>query len=190
MACMTADDVRLVHFVIGRYWKYYLGNEDVFQAGCLAMCECAEKLGDKFSESSTYVVAAINHAIINYFHKENKHSKVMSYDTTVKSGNDDTGTVWIDNFESPPIYPYEIDLPDYLNDVEKEIISGLAAGYTMQEIGDTLGFSRQRVSERKKAAMKKLIRHDYVSKEEADERRRKRRGKADSEGTGIGEQDV
>lgn len=190
MACMTEKDIALVHFVINRWWSYYKGNEDVFQECCLTLCDCARRLGDTFSENSSYVVKALNTTIVKHYRKEIKHARCLSYNTSIKNGEDDTNTDWIANLESPMMYPYDVDLPEYLNDTEKFIATRLAEGYTQQEIADILGVSRQRVCERKEAILKKLVRKRYVSKEEANERRRKRRRDAGEKGTGSVEQDV
>lgn len=154
---LIEDNMKLVYYVINKYYPSYLGDEDVVQEGMLGLCRAANNYDPSKTKFSTYAVICIKHQILYYLRSRSKHNGTLSLDYDVKGeerncepfvnfivGELDVDTVWVDfkTFYST------------LTENEKNIID-LSLYYSPTEIGEMLGKTMHNVHSTKSKIKRK-----------------------------------
>lgn len=150
---LIEDNMKLVFYVINKYYPKLATNEDIAQCGMLGLCQAAETWDETRSAFSTYAVNGIRKAIVNEVRRQKRHNGIRSLDDTCKDSEDIilkntiVGDEDVDYIDIQSIYKQ-------LNNAEKEILKYRMGGFTTSEIAKKLGCSRQNVS----GKLRKIIR--------------------------------
>ena len=173
------DDLKLVHWTVHKFFPNYVGDEDLFQTMCLALAEAKDKYDGTVKDNQTHLVNLMRWAVWREWRTNKRHNPdgvvPMSLDCTLDLRNNGIHDKLLDRYAAvaaPEYHPWSVDLPDWMNDKEKIVTEMLAQGYSQREIAEVLGTTHQRVSEIKRKLQKKLLQKGYLSKEEADDRKR------------------
>ena len=162
---LIEDNMKLVYYVVNKYYPTYMHDEDVIQEGMYGLCQAAKNYDPTKTKFSTYAVVCIKNRLRYYIKSQSRHYGVLSTDFDVKGkdggnesfidfivGDSDVDTVGVDfkNFYST------------LTDNEKRLID-LSLHYSVTEIGEILGKSAHCVSSHKskiKQKWRKFIEND------------------------------
>lgn len=77
---LITDNMRLVYYLISRYYPNCISNEDVIQEGMLGLVQAADNWDETKSKFSTYASIRILGSVRDYFKKEKKHIETVSID--------------------------------------------------------------------------------------------------------------
>ena len=172
------EDLKLVYWVLHKYFPRYVGDEDIFQTMCLALAEAKDQYEGTVKDNQTHLVNRMRWAVLHMWRGNKKHNPEgivpTSLESALEAGNGGHGK-GIDRYSTmtaPEYHPWSIELPDWMDDEEKTVTTMLAQGYSQREIGEHLGVTRQRVSEVKRKLQKKLLQRGYLTEEEANDRKK------------------
>lgn len=146
---LIENNMKLVHYVINKYYPTYSYNEDVIQEGMVGLCYAAEKYDESKSKFSTFANKCILNNIRTYFKRTAKHDNHLSLDYEVTT---DLGTMTfgetimgVEDVDLSNLKYYEFyESVDY---GDRYILDNIAYS-TTTEIGEALGISQQAVSQR------------------------------------------
>lgn len=145
---LIEDNMKLVYFVLNRYYPNFANDEDLIQVGMLGLCRAADLWDGESSKFSTYACNSIRNTIINEFAKRSRNISGISLETQLSSENGE--------FELSTIIPSEdvdFDTPiDYerfksqLTKTELEILAYLSNGLSQVEIGNMRGVTSNAIN--------------------------------------------
>ena len=145
---LIEDNMKLVYFVLNRYYPNFANDEDLVQVGMLGLCRAAEFWDGKSSKFSTYACTIIRNVIINEFTKRSRNISGISLETQLSSENGE--------FELSSIIPSEevdFDTPmDYerfknqLTKSELDVLTHLSNGLTQVEIANMRGTTHSAIN--------------------------------------------
>lgn len=143
-------NMKLVHYLINKYYSTYSNNEDVIQEGMVGLCYAAEHFDESRGKFSTYASKCILNNIRSYFRKNAKHNNVLSLDYEVN--NDDGDIV---SFSDLIVGEKDVDLSNLnfykfyetIDFGDRYIVDNIATKST-SEIAKDLEISPQLVSKR------------------------------------------
>jgi RNA polymerase sporulation-specific sigma factor len=143
---LIEDNMKLVYFLIHKYYPKYGQDEDLIQCGMVGLCKAADTWDETKSEFSTYASRCILNEIGMEFKRRNKHNGILSldYEVTGKdgvkvsfgellSGDDDVDYVGYEGFYNK------------LSPTDQEIVEYRRLGFTTEAIAQIIGCSRQNV---------------------------------------------
>ena len=144
---LIEDNMKLVTYIINKYYPTFLSDEDIFQCGMLGLCKAANTWDETKSVFSTYAVKCIRNEIRCEFRRRKKHKGVLSLDYEYNNDSDEeitlkdtlVGTTDVDFVDTQFIY-------EQLTPTEREIFEYKRWGMTTEEIANQLGCSHQNVS--------------------------------------------
>lgn len=148
---LILENMKLVYYIIKRYFPGYMGNEDVQQEGMVGLTTAANTWDESKTKFSTYASICILNRIRYYFSRENKHHQVLSLNSTIKL-EDGTEVEYQDTL----VGDEDVDLidgqyRDFYNSLthdEKYLIQ-LSMSLSRSEIASILGISERTVNFRK-----------------------------------------
>lgn len=146
---LVEENIKLVYFVLHKYYPTYVKDEDIVQSGMLGLCNAADTWDESKSEFSTYATKCISNEIGKEFRRRNKHSNVISLDQEIRYQEYDgvtladciTGEEEIDFIDCEPFY-------NQLSPKDKQIVDYRQQGLTTVEIGEKMGCAQSTVSTR------------------------------------------
>lgn len=149
--------MRLVYFVIQKYFPNYTNDEDIKQVGMIGLIKAVDTWDEAKSKFSTYASTCISNEIRYYFRRNNKHMGVLSLNAMFDIGDDE----YVE-FEEVTVGEEDVSLTPYcyerfyesLSDREKLLID-LSPMYNQSEIGKALGISQPQVARIKKTLKEK-----------------------------------
>lgn len=172
------EDLKLVYWTMNKFFPRYVGDEDIFQTMCLALAEAQDQYEGSVKDNQTHLVNRMRWAVLHMWRGGKKHNPEgivpISLESALEADNGGHGN-GIDRYASmtaPEYYPWSIELPAWMDEKEKGITTMLAQGYSQREIGESLGVSRQHVSDVKRKLQKELLQRGYLTQEEADDRKK------------------
>lgn len=150
---LIAEHLPLVRSVVKEYTGYGVSFDDLFQEGVLGLIE-AQKRFDPGRETkfSTYATYWVKKKVLETLSNENKesHSSLHEQETEAVTG---PGTVEQKVKRMLPQIYREKSFPG----IEKKILGlSLEQGKPLNEIGEILGMSRERVRQLKKRALRRI----------------------------------
>lgn len=146
---LVEENMRLVYFVVHRYYTHLAKDEDIVQVGMLALCNAANNFDESKSQFANYAICCIRNAINLELRKRRKHYNMLSleYDVVDENGEPDN----FGNFlvgEEDVLY---LDLDGFYNQldpVEKEIYRLRQEGMSVIDIASEFGCSRDAIYQR------------------------------------------
>ena len=145
---LIEDNMKLVYYIINKYYPSFLHDEDVVQEGMVGLCKAASAWDESKSKFSTFASMCILNEIRYYFRGNMKHQGILSLDN--RSGSSDGESIsFIDMMvgDEDVVLDY-VDFGLFYNTLtedEKELI-GLSLDHTEHEIADIIGMSQPTVS--------------------------------------------
>lgn len=145
----VTENIPLVYALIRKYYPAFIHDEDVVQSGMAGLCVASKNYNEKLGKFSTYAAKVILNAIRLEFRSRFKHSKVTSLSTVItEDGEGDVITV-------EDIIPGDedidfVDIDTYLSKLtekERKVVELRQLGYTLQEISDEWGVTRQAIGD-------------------------------------------
>lgn len=149
---LIEDNMKLVYFLIHKYYPTFSTDEDITQAGMLGLCKAANNWNGDMTTFSTYASKCILSEICMEFRRRKKHQGLLSLD--YETNTDDGSATFGDLIEGDS----DIDFVDVeavtnkLSPTEREVFALLLAGWSPKDITHKFGFSRQRTN----AIMRKI----------------------------------
>ena len=138
---LVEDNIKLVYYIVSREYPTYLHDEDIIQSGMVGLCKAAKAWNEQ-GQFSTYAGKCIRNEIKREFIKRKPHYKNISLETKVGEdstladllvGDDDVGYIDSDSFV------------EILTRDEQDVLRMHSNGYLTNEIGETFGWSVQKV---------------------------------------------
>lgn len=160
-------NIKLVYFVIHRYFLVLSKDEDIIQTGMLGLWKALQRFDPKRGVTfSTYAVPVI-WGTINRFRKPRRRPDppMVSLDALIRDQEDgDDPITFLGCLEQPgpgveEMAVSNVALRDFLarcNERQKRIAIGLMQGHTQQTIGSVVGISQAQVSRTIKSLRQKL----------------------------------
>lgn len=155
---LIEDNMKLVTYIIQKYYPTFLSDEDIFQCGMVGLCKAANTFDESKSTFSTYASKCIINEIRIEFCKRAKHQDVFSLDYEYSNGTNDNVTlkdmiVGQDDVDCRPSVIYQ-----RLNPIERKILDYKIKGMTATEIAPLIGCSKQNVSKKIRKIKSKIKR--------------------------------
>ena len=155
---LIEDNMKLVYYVINKYYPTYMYDEDVIQEGMLGLCQAANTYDSSKTKFSTYAFHCIRNRLKYYLRCQSKHSGLLSLDFDVKCDDGNGGDSFIDFIVGEhDISTVGIDFETFystLNESEKELLD-LSFHYSNTEIAQLLGTTQTNISTKKWKLRKK-----------------------------------
>lgn len=143
--------MKLVYYLISKYYPTFIGDEDLQQVGMLGLCKAANTWDEEKSKFSTYASKCILNEINFEFKRRKKHSGVLSLDKEV--GVEDGAVKTFGDFI---IGEDDVDFIDYkgflstLSDRQTDVLELSERGFDTDDIADMLDVSTQSVNASKR----------------------------------------
>jgi RNA polymerase sigma factor (sigma-70 family) len=145
---LVTDNMKLVHFVVNKYYPTFNGNEDVSQVGMVGLCKAALAWNPEKTTFTTCACNYIRNEIRLYFRENLVEQQPLSLDyeyegdmtlsDAIEGDTDVNSTIGFDEFLAEE--PERTQL----------IIKLQSQGYTLTEIADVLGVPYQTVAQVKR----------------------------------------
>lgn len=140
---LIEDNMKLVYFIVQKYFPTYIQDEDIIQAGMLGLCKAADKWDEEVSQFSTFASKCIRNEIRLELRNRNKHKDVLSLDYEITDSDGDGVTLGemiagdkdIDYIDVSSVYKQ-------LTPIEQKIFDLRCSGLSTRAIGRELGYSR------------------------------------------------
>lgn len=162
---LIEDNIKLVWFVMNKYYRLFVGDEDLVQGGMLGLVQAANKWDKNKSEFSTYAVPAIRNGILRELMKKDKHKGVISLDTSVVRVNGDELPIMDCIVGEEDVDYVDVDsLIKRLNPKDAEILKLRLSGMSQTDIAEKCGVSRQSIQLRLARIRRVAIRNGYFER--------------------------
>lgn len=162
---LIVNNMKLVYFIINRYYPKFIGDEDVKQEGMVALINAANKWDPSRSRFSTYASICILNHIGKYLEHEGHRIKTVSLDDVCASDEDGNQTLLSEVIAGDDTIDLTFSLfaefYDSLCDYDKKLLE-LSLVMSQTEIGKELGVHRLKIN-RRKSELKQLWK-DYCDK--------------------------
>lgn len=145
---LIEDNMRLVYFLINKYYPTFTNDEDIVQSGMLGLCRAAETWNEEKSVFSTYASKCILNEIKKELRERKKHNGVLSLDYSQLDENGESNTFGdsIMGDEDVSYFGYDSFL-DSLSPLDQAIIKYKQVGLTTAEIAKRLDCNKQTVNQ-------------------------------------------
>jgi RNA polymerase sporulation-specific sigma factor len=153
---LVEENMKLVHFVIKRYYPWHIQDEDVIQIGMIGLCRAAEQWDAEKGAFSTYATYKIRGAINHEFRKCKKQIKTISLDD-MSYGNNEDGCL-----KDFLVGDQDVDYVDTkyfmskLTPLQQQIFDMKLTGLRKSEIARELNFCREYIGQQMR-----LIQHKW-----------------------------
>lgn len=146
---LIIDNMKLVYYLVNRYYPTYANDEDIIQIGMIGLCKAAERWDSTKAKFSTFASKIILSEIKHEFRRNSRRIKTVSLDAMV-GGEDEENLSFID------ILPGDLDV-DYdpmeefaetLDPKDREVFEGLSDGATSIDLANKMNLSPSTVNQR------------------------------------------
>ena len=146
---LITDNMKLVYYLVSRYYPRYIQNEDVIQEGMLGLVQAAAEWDETRSKFSTYASTCILNQIRYYFRREKNQVDTVSLDEVCYVDEEENKMTIMDTLVGEEdvdlAESYFADFYQKLDDRDKMILELSWQGYTQLEIAQQVNLSRQNV---------------------------------------------
>lgn len=148
---LILENMKLVYFLISKYYPTFIGDEDLQQVGMLGLCKAANTWNEEKSKFSTYASKCILNEINFEFKRRKKHNGVLSLDKEL--GVEDGA---MKTFGDLIVGEDDVGFVDYkgflatLSDRQKDVLELSERGFDTDDIADMLDVSTQSVNASKR----------------------------------------
>lgn len=144
---LAEDNIKLVYQIISKYYRSYLGDEDIVQCGMIGLCQAATSWDKSKGAFATLAGTCICNQIKEEFRKRQKRIDAISLDTPV-GDEDSTLEDFIESDEE-----FDLDITDVTTDrfldkltkKERMVCDLKLQGYSIREIAKTMGVSHNTI---------------------------------------------
>lgn len=140
---LIEDNIKLVYFIINKYYPTWVNDEDIIQTGMLGLCKAAENWDESVSTFSTYASKCICNEIRAEFKRRKRHSGVYSldYEMTNSEGESTSfGDIQVGDEDVTDIDCLSFDcFVDQLSEADQQIIQWRQDGMDTPSIAERLG---------------------------------------------------
>lgn len=164
---LVEDNIGLVGKTISKYYKQHLGDEDIYQIGCIGLIKAVMNYGKPDVAFSTYAVYTIRNALYQHF-QEIGRVKRKSNINTQSIYEKVKGTYDIEFYEA---ITNGVDFTDktllrislqsafkQLDERNQKILMLYIQGYTFREMSSQMDITHQRISQIFNRKIKPLLR--------------------------------
>lgn len=135
--------MRLVHFVLNKYYPGYTKDEDIIQCGMVGLVGAANTFDESKGTFSTYAVRCVMNQINTELRNRKKYKTDLSLDNEVLFDDGDTGTFMDLLVGDEDVEYFDVKgFIDSLDETEIKVMKLSIAGKTGAEIGEVLGISQ------------------------------------------------
>lgn len=145
---LVTDNMKLVHFVVNKYYPTFNGNEDVSQVGMVGLCKAALAWNPDKTTFTTCACIYIRNEIRAYFRENLVEQPPLSLDYEY-----DGDMTLSDAIEGDCDVNSTLDFDEFLAEQPErtqQIIRLHSQGYSLKEIANWLGVSSQIVNQAKR----------------------------------------
>jgi RNA polymerase sporulation-specific sigma factor len=148
---LILENMKLVYYLISKYYPTFIGDEDLQQVGMLGLCKAANTWNEEKSKFSTYASKCILNEINFEFKRRKKHNGVLSLDKEL--GVEDGA---MKTFGDLIVGEDDVGFVDYkgflatLSDRQKDVLELSERGFDTDDIADMLDVSTQSVNASKR----------------------------------------
>ena len=159
---LIEDNTKLVWFVMNKYYRASVSDEDLVQCGMLGLTRAANTWDESKSEFSTYAVKCIRNEICIEFRRRYKHEGVISLDTsTIRVNGDELPIMDCIVGEEDVDYVDVDSLIKQLNAKDAEILKLRLSGMKQIDIAKKYGVSREAIRLKLVRIRRVAIRNGY-----------------------------
>lgn len=148
---LIIDNMKLVYFLISKYYPTFIGDEDLQQVGMLGLCKAANTWKEEKSTFSTYASKCILNEINLEFRKRKKQNGVLSLDKEL--GVEDGAMKTFGDFIVGEDDVGFIDYGGFLSTLstrQKDVLELSERGFDTDDIANMLDVSPQSVQSSKR----------------------------------------
>lgn len=148
---LIIENMKLVYYLISKYYPTFIGDEDLQQVGMLGLCKAANTWNEEKSKFSTYASKCILNEINFEFKRRKKHNGVLLLDKEL--GVEDGA---MKTFGDLIVGEDDVGFVDYkgflatLFDRQKDVLELSERGFDTEDIADMLDVSTQSVNASKR----------------------------------------
>lgn len=158
---MFEENMRLVHWVIGRSFPSYCTDDDVIQEGYIGLWKACKSYNSEKGSFSTYAVPCILNSIRMHFRKQSKEEALCKVSIDAEVPGQD-GISFADFIEDKRGTPEHSDSKVWqfiagLQGVEAGVMQQILRGCTQAEAARALGMSQSYFSRIRKALLQKYM---------------------------------
>jgi RNA polymerase sigma factor (sigma-70 family) len=155
---LIEDNMKLVYFVIQRYYPKHIHNEDIVQIGMVGLCKAAEKYDSEKGQFSTYATKCIRTEIRAEFRRWSKQIDTLSLNREYPGIDGEpvelqdfiVGDTDVDYVDSKYFY-------SKLTPLQQRIVELKQYGLNGAEIGRELGYCKEYIRQQLR-----LISHKWI----------------------------
>lgn len=153
---LVEENMKLVHFVIQRYYPWHTNDDDIIQIGMIGLCIAAEKWDAEKGAFSTYATCRIRGEINHEFARRQKQVKTLSLEYMYDKNDADSE---LKNFI---VGDQDVDYVDTnyfkskLTPLQLQIFDMKLSGLRNSDIARELNFSREYIGQQLR-----LIQHKW-----------------------------
>lgn len=143
---LILENMKLVNFVLHKYFPRLAFDEDMIQVGMVGLCRAAENYDESKGKFTTLAARSIRNTILNELRDNAKNPPALSLSTVIYEGDD--GEV---ELEDSICGDADVDYYDFkgmmstLTPRERKVAEMLADGCTQEDIAKHLGVARTTV---------------------------------------------
>lgn len=165
---MVRENLKLVYFVLHKYFPHLAYDEDAFQWGCVGLLNAVRYYDPAKGKFSTYGARHIWTTVLKMVvrppqAKRRKNEGISSLNEVVHPGKDGVPITLEDLLPTPNDVESAVEdaamlaeAKNALSEREAKVIDLKLLGYTQREIGKVLGLSQVQVGRIEKKAIEKM----------------------------------
>lgn len=150
---LIEDNMKLVYFILNKYYPTFSNNEDLIQCGMIGLCNAARIWDESKSAFSTYAGLAILNEIRRELNKMSKRIPTFSLNQFVSETEEEVDylNIVVDEKSEDFIDEFNFDLfCETLTEREKIVCDGLRNGLSYSQIGEMIGCTKQNITDMKR----------------------------------------
>ena len=146
---LITENMKLVYYLIHRYYPTYSKDEDLVQIGMIGLCLAADRWDSAKSKFTTFASKVILNEIKKEFRLRNKQVNTVSLDAmNVGEDCEDLSFYEVLPGDSDVDYDPMEEFAETLDPKDREVFEGLSSGSTSVDLASQMNVSQNRVNQR------------------------------------------
>ena len=160
---LVTENLKLVYYLVNRYFPTYSQDEDLIQTGMIGLCLAADKWDSTKSKFTTYASKVILNEIRMEFRRRNRQINTVSLDA-MTVGEDCEDISFYDVLPGDTDVDYDLteEFATKLNTTDRECLRDLLNGSSKREIARKSNCSPENINRRTRR-IRKIWEEEYGS---------------------------
>ena len=146
---LITENMKLVYYLVNRYYPTYFHDEDLIQIGMVGLCLAADRWDSTKSKFTTFASRVILNEIKKEFRHRNRQINTVSLDA-MNVGEDCEDLSFYDVLPGDTDVDYDPmeEFAETLDQKDREVFEGLSSGSTSIDLASQMNVSQNRVNQR------------------------------------------